>query len=103
MLKHKCQRNFHYIMPCIFCSQNGLTPLHLCAQEDKVNVATVLVKNKAEIDPTTKVRLFPIFVLHTYRLIRWLFVVTFTFYPFSVSVRQALTGLLVLTGRVHIV
>ena len=82
MPKCKYQRNFRCITPCIFCSQNGLTPLHLCAQEDKVNVAAVLVKNSAEIDPTTKVRLFPIFVLHTARLIRWLFLVTFTFYPF---------------------
>jgi len=68
-----------------------------------VNVATVLVKNRAEIDPATKVRLFPIFVLHTAGLIRWLFLVTFTFYPFSVPVRQVLTGLLVLTGQVYIV
>jgi len=102
MMKRKCQLNYYYITPCIFCSQNGLTPLHLCAQEDKVNVAAVLVKNKAEIDPTTKVHLFPIFVVHTSRLLRWLFVVTFTFYPFLVPVRQALRGLLVLTGRVHI-
>lgn len=35
--------------------QNGLTPLHLCAQEDRVNVATVLMKNGAEVDATTKV------------------------------------------------
>lgn len=37
------------------CWQNGLTPLHLCAQEDRVNVASVLVKNGAEVDSTTKV------------------------------------------------
>jgi Ankyrin repeat. len=89
MLKCKCQRNFRYITSCIFCSQNGLTPLHLCAQEDKVNVAAVLVKNRAEIDPTTKVCLFPIFFMHTGRLIRWLFLVTSIFYPFLVPVRQA--------------
>lgn len=35
--------------------QNGLTPLHLCAQEDKVNVASILVKNGAQIDVKTKV------------------------------------------------
>lgn len=35
--------------------QNGLTPLHLCAQEDKVNVASILVKNGAQIDAKTKV------------------------------------------------
>ena len=41
-----------------FCGlQNGLTPLHLCAQEDRVNVASVLIKNGAEIDATTKVKM----------------------------------------------
>lgn len=35
--------------------QNGLTPLHLCAQEDKVNVASILVKNGANVNSTTKV------------------------------------------------
>lgn len=35
--------------------QNGLTPLHLCAQEDKVSVASILVKNGAQIDAKTKV------------------------------------------------
>lgn len=35
--------------------QNGLTSLHLCAQEDKVNVAAILVKNGANINSTTKV------------------------------------------------
>ena len=36
-------------------SKNGLTPLHLCAQEDKVNCAAVLVKSGANVDPQTKV------------------------------------------------
>lgn len=36
--------------------QNGLTPLHLCAQEDRANVASILVKNGAEVDATTKVQ-----------------------------------------------
>jgi len=36
--------------------KNGLTPLHLCAQEDKVNVASLLVDNNANINATTKVR-----------------------------------------------
>ncbi|WP_407809561.1 hypothetical protein [Staphylococcus aureus] len=27
-----------------FSAKNGLTPLHLCAQEDRVNVAAILVK-----------------------------------------------------------
>lgn len=37
--------------------QSGLTPLHLAAQEDKVNVAEVLVNHGATIDPETKVTL----------------------------------------------
>ena len=36
-------------------AKNGLTSLHLTAQEDAVNVATILVKNGAQIDPKTKV------------------------------------------------
>ena len=42
--------------------QNGLTPLHLAAQEDKVPVAEVLVKYEAQIDPHTKAGYTP---LHT--------------------------------------
>ena len=38
--------------------QNGLTPVHLAAQEDKVNVAEVLVKYGSEIDPQTKVGIY---------------------------------------------
>lgn len=34
--------------------QNGLTPLHLCAQEDRVPVAEILVKNGAHVDAQTK-------------------------------------------------
>lgn len=44
------------------CLQNGLTPMHLAAQEDKVPVAEVLVKYGAEIDPQTKAGYTP---LHT--------------------------------------
>ena len=36
--------------------QSGLTPLHLAAQEDKVNVAEVLVNQGAAVDPETKVQ-----------------------------------------------
>lgn len=36
-------------------SKNGLTAMHLAAQEDHVPVAEVLVKHQAEIDPQTKV------------------------------------------------
>jgi len=38
-------------------AKNGLTPLHLAAQEDGVPVAEILVQYKAEIDPQTKVDL----------------------------------------------
>ena len=44
------------------CPQNGLTPMHLAAQEDKVPVAEVLVKYGSEIDPQTKAGYTP---LHT--------------------------------------
>lgn len=40
---------------CLLSLQNGLTPLHLCAQEDKVNVASILAKNGVQIDAKTKV------------------------------------------------
>lgn len=40
---------------CLPVPQSGLTPLHLAAQEDKVNVAEVLVNHGATIDPETKV------------------------------------------------
>lgn len=30
-------------------AKNGLTPLHLCAQEDRVNVAAILVKHGAQV------------------------------------------------------
>lgn len=36
--------------------QSGLSPLHLAAQEDRVNVAQVLVKHGAAVDPQTRVR-----------------------------------------------
>ena len=42
-----------YLFPV--CPQSGLTPLHLAAQEDKVNVAEVLVNQGATVDPETKV------------------------------------------------
>lgn len=37
--------------------QSGLTPLHLAAQEDKVNVAEVLLNHGADVNPATKVKL----------------------------------------------
>lgn len=36
-------------------TQSGLTPLHLAAQEDKVNVAEVLLNHGADVNPQTKV------------------------------------------------
>ena len=35
-------------------AKNGLTPIHLCAQEDKVGVARLLVDSGAECDAETK-------------------------------------------------
>lgn len=35
--------------------QTGLTPLHLTAQEERVNAAEVLCKNDANLDQQTKV------------------------------------------------
>lgn len=35
-------------------SKNGLTPMHLCAQNDRVNVASILVKNNANVSQKTK-------------------------------------------------
>ncbi len=40
-----------------FFFQSGLTPLHLAAQEDKVQVAEILVKHDANVDQQTKVSL----------------------------------------------
>ena len=36
-------------------SKNGLTAMHLAAQEDRVPVAEVLAKHQADVDPQTKV------------------------------------------------
>jgi ankyrin len=43
-------------------AKNGLTPMHLCAQEDRVGVATILKDHGASIDPSTKAGYTP---LHT--------------------------------------
>ena len=40
----------------LLCLQNGLTPMHLAAQEDKVPVAEILVKYGSQTDTQTKVR-----------------------------------------------
>uniref|UniRef100_A0A4W6CAM5 Ankyrin 3 n=1 Tax=Lates calcarifer TaxID=8187 RepID=A0A4W6CAM5_LATCA len=43
-------------------NKSGLTPLHLAAQEDKVNVAEVLVNQGAIVDPETKLGYTPLHV-----------------------------------------
>jgi len=40
--------------------------MHLCAQEDKVNVAEILERHGAEIDPQTKACTTPWFTLFIY-------------------------------------
>lgn len=35
-------------------SKNGLTPIHLCAQNDQVKAASILVKNNANVKQQTK-------------------------------------------------
>ena len=42
--------------------QNGLTPLHLCSQEDRVNVAGVLVRGRCNVDSQTKAGYTPLHV-----------------------------------------
>ena len=42
--------------------QNGLTPLHLAAQEDQLDCAKILVKNGSGIDPRTKAGYTPLHV-----------------------------------------
>lgn len=39
----------------VFHLQSGLTSLHLAAQEDKINVADMLIKHGANKDAQTKV------------------------------------------------
>lgn len=43
-------------------AKNGLTAMHLCAQEDRVNVAEVLVQQNAAIDSPTKAGYTPLHV-----------------------------------------
>uniref|UniRef100_A0AAQ5ZBP3 Ankyrin 3 n=1 Tax=Amphiprion ocellaris TaxID=80972 RepID=A0AAQ5ZBP3_AMPOC len=52
---------FIQVYLCLY-PQSGLTPLHLAAQEDKVNVAEVLVNHGATIDPETKLGYTPLHV-----------------------------------------
>ena len=40
------------------CTQSGLTPLHLSAQEDRVSAAEVLAKHDANLDQQTKVNIY---------------------------------------------
>ena len=39
----------------VFFFQNGLTPLHVCARYNRVEVAKLLLKYRAEINVQTKV------------------------------------------------
>ena len=43
-------------------AKNGLAPMHLCAQEDRVNVAAILASNGAELDSETKAGYTPLHV-----------------------------------------
>ena len=43
-------------------AKNGLTPLHLCAQEDRVNVASVLLRARCQVDAQTKAGYTPLHV-----------------------------------------
>lgn len=46
-------------------AKNGLTPMHLCAQEDKVPVAEILANSGSKLDPQTNVS-----SLHKYSVYR---------------------------------
>ena len=43
-------------------AKNGLAPMHLCAQENRVNVAAILASNGAELDSETKAGYTPLHV-----------------------------------------
>ena len=43
-------------------AKNGLTPIHLCAQEDKTEVARLLVDNGGDCDCITKAGYTPLHV-----------------------------------------
>lgn len=45
LVQHRANVNFK--------SKNGLTPMHLCAHNDRVNVASILVKNNANVSQKT--------------------------------------------------
>ncbi len=47
-----------------FVKQNGLTPLHMAAQDDMAGVAEVLLNHGAEIDAQTKVRVQVLWCFH---------------------------------------
>jgi len=56
LLEHKAQVNGR--------AKNGLTAMHLAAQEDHVPVAEILVKFSGAIDPPTKVHVLFHLILH---------------------------------------
>lgn len=54
LLEHKADANHQ--------ARNGLAPMHLCAQEDKVQVAQILCKHGAQIESVTKAGYTPLHV-----------------------------------------
>ncbi len=48
----------------MFVKQNGLTPLHMAAQDDRAGVVEVLLNHGAEIDAQTKVRVQVLWCFH---------------------------------------
>lgn len=54
LLEHKADANHQ--------ARNGLAPMHLCAQEDKVQVAQILIKHGAETESVTKAGYTPLHV-----------------------------------------
>jgi len=55
LLEHLADANAH--------ARNGLTAMHLAAQEDGVPTAEILVQHRADIDPQTKVLLASLLVV----------------------------------------
>ena len=55
-------RLLHSAIHALCFLQNGLTALHLCAQEDFIRVASILVKNGANVESETETGYRPIHV-----------------------------------------
>lgn len=52
---HVYLHDYIFLIKIVFVKQNGLTPLHLAAQDDRVGVTEVLLNHGADIDAQTKV------------------------------------------------